>query len=116
MTLLMKEEDNTIELQERRVYRRIPANISVRYYFNNIFYTGTILNISESGLFLSTRKCLPLDSFFVVIVNTENKILKLIARVKRVTKNTCECDGLGISLLEPPNEYRLVDGGPVVAS
>ena len=107
MNLLMKEEDNIIELEERRVYRRIPVNISVRYYFNNMFYTGTILNISESGLFLSTRKCLPSDSFFVVIVNTENKLLKLIARVKRVTKKTGECDGVGIALLEPPNEYHL---------
>ncbi len=104
---LMKEEDSNIELEEKRQFRRIPVNIDVTYHFNDIFYSGTVLNISENGLFLSTRKSLPLNSLFVVIINAEKKLLKLIGRVKRSIKNNGYGDGVAIALFEPPGEYKM---------
>ncbi|RJQ50017.1 MAG: hypothetical protein C4538_01025 [Nitrospiraceae bacterium] len=84
---------------EKRAFERIPANINARFFYGNIFYTGNILNLSEKGMFISTRRCLPSDSMFVVIVRLEDKLLKVVAKVKRLTKGSGYHNGMGVELV-----------------
>lgn len=84
---------------ERRAFERVPTNINARFFYGNMFYTGNILNISEKGMFISTRRCLPCDSMFVIIVRLEDKLLKVVAKVKRLTKGNGYHNGMGVELL-----------------
>ncbi|MBI4849947.1 MAG: PilZ domain-containing protein [Nitrospirae bacterium] len=90
---------------ERRAFERIDTNITARYFFGNMFYTGNILNISERGMLINTRRCLPSESMFVVIIRLESKLLKVVAKVRRLKKGNDHYDGMGVELLSTSVEY-----------
>jgi hypothetical protein len=90
---------------DKRVSNRIPVNIDARFFHGNIFYSGIVRNLSDQGMFIDTKKCLPFDSMFVVIIREENDLLKVIAKVKRASINTDTCLGMGVELLSPSAGY-----------
>jgi hypothetical protein len=90
---------------EKRAFNRISAKIEARFFFGNIFYSGTVLNISEKGMFINTRRVLPSDAMFVIIIREDNELLKVIAKVKRVVYSTAEKQGMGVELLSPSVGY-----------
>ncbi|MBI5408568.1 MAG: PilZ domain-containing protein [Nitrospirae bacterium] len=96
---------------EKRAVERIPANLSARFFYGNMFYTGTILNLSEKGMFISTRRCLPCESMFVIIIRSESKLMQVVARVKRLAKDNGHYGGMGVELLNATVEYSEFIGG-----
>lgn len=90
---------------ERRSFHRISANIDARFFYGNIFYSGVVINLSERGMFLATKRCLPNDSMFVVIIRENQDLLKVIAKVRRVSVEQNSCHGMGIELLSPSDGY-----------
>lgn len=90
---------------ERRSFERITTSISARYFYDNMFYTGSILNLSEKGLFISTKRCLPADSMFVIIIRLEEKYLKLVAKVRRLAHGNGYYNGMGVEILTTSVSY-----------
>jgi len=90
---------------EKRAFKRIDATIDARFFFGNIFYSGTVLNVSEKGMFINTKRCLPSDSMFVIIIREENALLKVIAKVRRFAVDGSSCNGMGVELLSPSADY-----------
>jgi hypothetical protein len=90
---------------EKRAFSRISAKIEARFFFGNIFYSGTVLNISEKGMFINTKRFLPSDAMFVIIIREDNELLKVIAKVKRVVSSTDDREGMGVELLSPSVSY-----------
>ena len=89
----------------RRTHRRIYTNIHARFFYGNLFYSGNVINISERGLFISTKRFIPSESMFVVLIRVEEELYKVIARVKRTERNTGSNDGMGVELLSPSSGY-----------
>lgn len=89
---------------ERRTLSRIPTNIDARFFYGNMFYTGTVLDMSEKGLFLNTKRYLPNDAMFVLIFHLEGTLLKVIAKVKRRETSDAK-NGMGVELLSPSINY-----------
>jgi len=100
-----KERNKQMPFVDKRASSRIPANIDARFFHENIFYSGIVRNLSEQGMFIDTKKCLPSDSMFVIIIREENDMLKIIAKVKRASINTDTCLGMGVELLSPSAGY-----------
>jgi len=94
-----------MEYIEKRAYRRIKTNIEARFFYGNIFYSGKILDLSEKGMYINTKRCLPHDSMFVVILNEGEELLKVIAKVKRISVGDEGCRGMGVELLSPSVGY-----------
>jgi hypothetical protein len=90
---------------EKRLHQRITANIDARFFYGNLFYSCSVLNLSEKGMFIHTRRCLPQNALFVIIFRTGDELVKVIARVKRIQNNASSCDGMGLELLNPSAEY-----------
>lgn len=91
---------------EKRSTKRVPAGIKATLFHGNLFYSGTILNFSEKGIFIKTKIYFPPESMFVMIVRPEEKLLiRTIARVKRVTETRNSLCGMGIELVDPPVNY-----------
>ena len=90
---------------EKRSFERIYADLDVRFSYGYIFYTGKISNLSENGLFIRTRNCLPDNSIVLIMLRVENELVKLLARVKRSTKSGNNHDGMGIEILNPQKKY-----------
>jgi Tfp pilus assembly protein PilZ len=100
---------------ENRAYKRVPANIKIRYaLYNPLFwknlYTGNIKNLSEKGLFISTKTIyFPLDALLEISIPFKKRVLNLPAKIsniawRSVVSDNC-CDGIGVELSVPPQEY-----------
>jgi hypothetical protein len=96
---------------EKRAVERIAAEIDTRFFYGNMFYSGTAVNLSERGMFVHTHSCVPANSEFLVIIKDKKELIKISARVKRVTKTEDRFDGMGIELLNPSARYlEFVEG------
>jgi hypothetical protein len=105
VNLIPNRETRNVSTAEKRAFKRIAANIDARFFFGNIFYSGTVLNISEKGMFIHTKRRLPSESMFVIIIRKENSLLKVIAKVRRFSDGAGRYDGMGVELLSPPVDY-----------
>lgn len=90
---------------EKRSFERIDADVDVRFSYGYIFYTGSITNLSEKGLFIRTKNCLPTNSLILIMFREDDELLKILARVKRSTKSNRYDDGMGIEVLNPQRKY-----------
>lgn len=90
---------------EKRSCERIDANIEVRFSYGYMFYTGTIANLSQRGLFIRTKNRLPDNAVLLILFRLENDLLKLLAKVRHSDKSNSKYEGMGIELLNPQKEY-----------
>ena len=90
---------------EKRSFERIDADVDVRFSYGYIFYTGNIKNLSERGLFIRTKNCLPDNSLILIMFRVEDELLKILARVKRSSKSNRYNDGMGIEVINPQSKY-----------
>jgi hypothetical protein len=105
------KQDGFKVVMERRAFERIPASIDARYFYGNMFYTGTVVNLSEKGLFINTKRCLPSNSIIMLIIRLNNKLLKIPAKVKRYVRTNSCYDGMGVELINRTVDYSaFVDG------
>jgi hypothetical protein len=94
------------QLVRRRAFERIPVNIRVRFYSYDTAYLGSVTNLSENGMFISTdRMVFPFDSRIEIIFRTDKKLLKVPVRVIRITKSENVFNGIGVELLDTHREY-----------
>ena len=91
---------------EKRAVERIPTNIKVRFHYNNANHSGTIINLSEKGMFISTKKIyLPFEMQFKISIPLNEKILRVQVNLSRIIMSPDSCDGLGVELQSPPKDY-----------
>lgn len=100
-----RDNNEQISYGEKRSSRRISARIDARLFHSNTFHSGTVLNLSDYGMFIKTDRCVPHDSIFVVIIRDDNHLMKLIAKVKYVMENHDTYSGMGVELLDPFSQY-----------
>lgn len=106
MVLMSKEKNKDIAFKEKRSFKRISTNIDARFFYGNIFYSGVVSDISEGGMFINTKHCLNNDSMFVVIIRDNNDLLKVIAKVKRTSRQSETCNGMRVELMSPSMSYK----------
>jgi hypothetical protein len=95
---------------ERRGFKRIPANLHTRFFYGNLSYTGIVTNLSENGMYVKTKKGLPLEAKLEMFVPLIDEVLKIPVEIRRVVRKDDMCDGMGIELLELPlNYFKLVE-------
>ena len=87
---------------ERRFSERRPFNIDTILIAGNLFYRGTVLNLSEKGMSISSNRRFPADSVLVVIIR---KKIMVIARVKWAKKTNSHYYIIGVELLNPLKDY-----------
>lgn len=86
---------------ERRDHERFPANIDTFFLAGNILSSGIILNLSEKGMFISSKKRLNSDAMIAIIIH---KKIVGTARVIWVNK-TVNNYSAGVELLSSFNDY-----------
>lgn len=89
---------------QKRRFERITAELEVRFFFGNIFYSGVVTNLSENGMFIRTKISSSLEAVFSIIIHPEKKLLHVLAKVKRLQK-TNGCDGIGVEIINPSQYY-----------
>jgi hypothetical protein len=101
---------------EKRACKRIPVNIELRFYcWNSLswkkLYPGTITDISEKGMFISTENtCFPCDSLLEIFISfIKEKVLYIPAYNSSIMWRRMlpddSFDGMGIELSNPSQDY-----------
>jgi len=91
---------------EKRLYSRIPSKIKARFYCNDTDYSGTIMNISEDGMFIGTSKvAFPFESNLIIFIRRKEMLLKVPVKVCRLTKTENVFDGMGVQVIDPGPGY-----------
>ena len=90
---------------QRRSFERIPVDFKVRYFCGDTALNGTVTNLSENGMFIDTTIDFPFDSNFELVLPLEDEVVKISAIIKRVVKNKGAYEGMGVELVNPPDNY-----------
>ena len=91
---------------QRRAFERVSANIKVKFFCCESNYDGTIMNLSQGGMYISTDEMrFPFDSEIDIIIPMNLDILKVPVKVTRITKSSDLYDGLGVMVMNPSEQY-----------
>ncbi len=91
---------------QKRSFERVHANIKVKFFCCESHYNGTVMNLSEDGMYISTDEMrFPFDSEIEIIIPLNEDILKVPVKVMRITKSSDLYDGLGVKVLMPSEHY-----------
>jgi hypothetical protein len=101
--------ENWNQFTEKRSSERSPSNLNVCFSCCNMDYSGTVKNISETGMFISTRNMsFPDDAQFEVQLDIKNGRLNLPVRMCRLTISPDLDDAMGVEILNPPQSYLVM--------
>ena len=81
---------------ERRALERMPSGKDIRILYRKKIYSGTVLNLSEKGMFIGTSECFPPDS----IIRIESELLNTLVKVNWVTEINGYYDGMGVEVIK----------------
>jgi Tfp pilus assembly protein PilZ len=111
----MKVMEAHKSLAEKRGNKRLPVNIKIKFYlWNPLFwkklYRGTIKNISEKGMFISSdTRDFPVDCLLEIFLPTRQGELFLPVKVSNIAwrkaADKSSWKGIGVELTNPPEEY-----------
>lgn len=106
-------KNNTSEIctriTEKRSSERFHSYLNARFSCCDRDYTGTVINISETGMFISSRDMsFPNEATFELQLEIKNEYLNLPVRMCRFTLSPDLDDGMGIEILNPPQSYLLL--------
>ena len=90
---------------ERRAFERVNTSLPVKYMCDDRLYTGTIENISEKGMFISTGNFLPCIKTLDVLIPLEKEISKFSVKIRRIEKNDPSHLSMGVEVQHPPDNY-----------
>ena len=91
---------------EKRAFERIPSNVDVRFYCYNREYRGTVSDISEKGMFISTKEMyLPFESRIKVCIPFKKEVFEVTVDFCRIIISPIFYTGIGVELRNPPGEY-----------
>ncbi len=108
MNYKQNKEKLRVKFVEKRSSDRFPSSLSANFSCCDRDYTGTITNISETGLFISTKDmCFPNDSSFKVSIDTGNAHLNVPVRMCRLTISPDFSDGIGVEVINTPQNYLI---------
>ena len=91
-------------MKKKRTFERIPADLDFHCFNKDTF--GSVTNVSENGMFLESKHIkFPLEMKFSVSIPLNEETLNVLVKVNRITRSNGYYDGIGVELLEIPNNY-----------
>lgn len=85
---------------------RVPIHLNITFHSGGSTYAGTITNLSEDGIFISTSSLnVPPDSEFKISVPIERQTVNLPVKLVRAEKSNGHYSGIGVELINPPQLY-----------
>jgi len=90
---------------ERRAFERVATILPVKYVCDDIQYSGSVKNLSEKGMYISTGNFLPCIKKLEIIIPLQEEISKFYGEIKRIEKIDDAIYSMGVELLGPPDNY-----------
>jgi len=90
---------------KRRVVERVPASINVRLLNGETESLGTVKNLSEKGMFISTELSFPIEQQLEILFFLKKMVLHLPGNIRSLNKSGEIYNGIGVELINPPQDY-----------
>ena len=90
---------------KRRVVERVPASINVRLLNGETESLGTVKNLSEKGMFISTELSFPIKQQLEILLFLKKMVLHLPVNIRSLNKSGEIYNGIGLELINPPQDY-----------
>ena len=90
---------------KKRAFERIQKSIFVKFFSGKSEYSGIIMNLSEKGMFISTKVTFPLKPKLEVLIPLKEEILKVHGKIKSFGKAGKIYNGIGVELVNPTQNY-----------
>jgi len=90
---------------QRRAFERISVDFKVRYFCGDTAWNGNVTDLSENGMFIDTTIDFPFDSNFELVLPINDEVMKISAVIKRMVKDKGVYKGMGVELVDPPENY-----------
>ncbi|HDY87644.1 MAG TPA: PilZ domain-containing protein [bacterium] len=94
-----------VEFMEKRASKRVTEKLPVRFPGHNTFYSGTVTDLSETGMFISSELYFPMKSEFEMLVLLKEDVLRVPVKITRIVKTGDMYEGMGVELLDLPKKY-----------
>jgi len=89
-----------------RVFDRIPVLIDVEINCDNKVYKGTLMNLSESGMFIRTNNMpFPLHSQIEISIPMNEEVISVSGKFVREENIRGYYNGIGVEVLNSPKNY-----------
>ena len=93
-------------VMEKRACERIPVHVEVKFFCSSYKYTGTVKNLSEKGMFITTKTIyFPFDPQFELHIPWKEDNIHVPVDLSRMISSPDSSDGIGVVLKDPPPEY-----------
>ena len=93
------------KLVQKRIYERLPANLSISFFYSGIFYSGLVTNVSQGGMFIRTMVNMPEGRLFPIIIRREAEVMSMLARVRHQKKSDHLNTGIGVEIKSPKSNF-----------
>ncbi len=90
---------------ERRSFERVDMCLPVKYVCDNRLYSGTVKNLSENGMFISTGNFLPCIVRIEILIPLDEEISRFYVRIRRIEKIDDANYSMGVELMDSPESY-----------
>ena len=100
---------------EKRAFKRTPVNIRANIAYDNDMYSGTVMNVSEGGVYIETGLYIPFKlkyklhfNFkpkFIIFIDTIGSSVKVQAKASRWFKIDRNYHGIGVEVLNPSQQF-----------
>jgi hypothetical protein len=90
---------------EKRAFERTDIILPVKYFCENMIYNGTIKNLSQNGMYLSTTNFLPCRDRIEMLIPLKENMTKFKAMIRRIEKVNDVIFNIGVEILDPPDSY-----------
>ncbi len=90
---------------KKRAFERIEKSIFVKFFSGKSEHTGIIMNLSERGMFISTKRTFPLKEEVDILIPLKKEILEVHGKIKSFGKAGKLYNGIGIELFNPGQNY-----------
>jgi Tfp pilus assembly protein PilZ len=95
----------------KRKSERFDSDFQVSLFYGNIVYTGIVTNVSENGMFISTRRNFPVDTMLVTSLIVGEEPLKLPVQIMRKSDNaslkSSSDSGVGVQIVTCSEDYMV---------
>ena len=90
---------------KKRSVERILADFEARFLWHDTVNSGTLVDLSENGMLITTAACPPMRARFEVTIPLEDEVLKIPVKVRRVVKKENVYEAVGLEVINPPRRY-----------
>ena len=95
--------------KDKREFKRLETSLQISLFYGNMIYSGMVSNLSESGMFISTKRQLPVDTMLVTSLMIDEKPLQIPIRIRRAVNAANALDtaasGVGVYILRSSRDY-----------